>query len=104
MFVASQFLTFYSDLLDKDVVSALALVHQRYSTNTFPSWPLAQPFRYIAHNGEINTLRRNQNNMHARETSLSSELFGDDLEILVRAGRSIPHAIMMMIPEAFGTR
>jgi len=125
MFVAPQFLTFYPDLLDTDVVSALALVHQRYSTNTFPSWPLAQPFRYIAHNGEINTLRRNLNTMHARETSLSSDLFGDDLEklfpiaeskgsdsavfdnvfeLLSQAGRSMEHTTMMMIPEAFGTK
>ncbi len=125
MFVASQFLTYYPDLVDKNVVSALALVHQRYSTNTFPSWPLAQPFRYIAHNGEINTLRRNLNNMHARETSLSSELFGDDLEklfpiveskgsdsavfdnvfeLLTQAGREMEHVTMMMIPEAFGTK
>ena len=121
MFVAPQFLTFFPDLSDRDVVSSLALVHQRYSTNTFPSWPLAQPFRYIAHNGEINTLRRNLNNMHARETSLSSELFGDDLvklfpiaesrgsdsavfdnvfELLSQSGREMEHATMMMIPEA----
>ncbi len=125
MFVAPQFLTFYPDLLDEDVVSAMALVHQRYSTNTFPSWPLAQPFRYIAHNGEINTLRRNLNTMHARETSLSSDLFGDDLkklfpiaeskgsdsavfdnvfELLTQSGREMEHATMMMIPEAFGNK
>jgi glutamate synthase (NADPH/NADH) large chain len=125
MFVAPQFLTFFPDLLDKDVVSSLALVHQRYSTNTFPSWPLAQPFRYIAHNGEINTLRRNLNTMHARETSLSSDLFGDDLqklfpvaeskgsdsavfdnvfELLTQSGREMEHATMMMIPEAFGAK
>ena len=125
MFVAPQFLTFYPDLLDKDVVSSMALVHQRYSTNTFPSWPLAQPFRYIAHNGEINTLRRNLNTMHARETSLSSDLFGNDLkklfpiaeskgsdsavfdnvfELLTQSGRSMEHTTMMMIPEAFGTK
>ncbi len=125
MFVAPQFLTFFPDLQDEDVVSALALVHQRYSTNTFPSWPLAQPFRYIAHNGEINTLRRNMNNMHARETSLSSELFGDDLqklfpivdskgsdsaifdnvfELLIHSGREMEHTTMMMIPEAFGAK
>ncbi len=125
MFVAPQFLTFYPDLLDKDVVSSMALVHQRYSTNTFPSWPLAQPFRYIAHNGEINTLRRNLNTMHARESSLSSELFGEDLdklfpiaeskgsdsavfdnvfELLTQSGREMEHATMMMIPEAFGSK
>ena len=125
MFVAPQFLTFYPDLKDKSMVSALALVHQRYSTNTFPSWPLAQPFRYIAHNGEINTIRRNRNTMHARQASLSSELFGDEIEklfpivaddgsdsavfdnvfeLLTQAGRPMEHATMMMIPEAFGTR
>lgn len=125
MFVGSQFLTFYLDLQNKDVLSALALVHQRYSTNTFPSWPLAQPFRYIAHNGEINTLRRNLNTMHARENSLSSELFGSELgelfpianseasdseifdnvfELLSQSGRSMEHSMMMMIPEAFGSK
>ena len=125
MFVAPQFLTFYPELHDKDVISALALVHQRYSTNTLPTWPLAQPFRYIAHNGEINTLRRNLNNMHARQTSLSSELFGQDLqklfpivesqgsdslvfdnvfELLTQSGRDMEHTTMMMIPEAFGAK
>ncbi len=125
MFVASQFLAFYTELTDPDMVSALALVHQRYSTNTFPSWPLAHPFRYIAHNGEFNTIRRNLNTMHARQASLSSELFGDELkklypiavskgsdsavfdnvfELLVHAGRDMEHAIMMMIPETFGAR
>ncbi len=82
MFVSNQFAAFYPDLLDQDLVSAIALVHQRYSTNTFPSWFLAQPFRLIAHNGEINTLRRNINNMKARESSLSSELFGEDIRKL----------------------
>ncbi len=125
MFVAPQFVTFYPDLAEEDFVSAMALVHQRYSTNTFPSWPLAQPFRYIAHNGEINTLRRNKNNMKARETSLSSEEFGNDLqkmypivqeggsdsaafdnvfELVSRGGRSMEHSMMMMVPEAFGTK
>ena len=125
MFVAPQFVTFYPDLGEEDFVSAMALVHQRYSTNTFPSWPLAQPFRYIAHNGEINTLRRNKNNMKARETSLSSEEFGNDLqkmypivqeggsdsaafdnvfELVSRGGRSMEHSMMMMVPEAFGTK
>lgn len=125
MFVGSQFLTFYLDLQNEDVVSALAMVHQRYSTNTFPSWPLAQPFRYIAHNGEINTLRRNLNTMYARETSLSSEFFGDELqelfpianpessdseifdnvfELLTQSGRTMEHSMMMMIPEAFGSK
>ncbi len=124
MLVAHQFREFYPDLGDEAMESALAVVHQRYSTNTFPSWPLAQPFRYIAHNGEINTLRRNINNMRARETTLESPLFGDELarlfpvvdeggsdsaifdnvfELLVQGGRSMEHAMMMMIPEAFGT-
>ncbi|MDC7234116.1 MAG: glutamate synthase large subunit [Spirochaetales bacterium] len=125
MFVAPQFVTFYPDLGEEDFVSAMALVHQRYSTNTFPSWPLAQPFRYIAHNGEINTLRRNTNNMKARETSLSSEEFGEDLkkmhpivqpngsdsaafdnvfELISKGGRSMEHSMMMMVPEAFGVK
>jgi len=125
MFVSTQFESFYPDLKDRDLSSALAVFHQRYSTNTFPSWYLAQPFRYLAHNGEINTLRRNVNNMHARESSLSSELFGEQiaklgpianpslsdsaifdnvLELLTQGGRSIEHGMIMMIPEAFGTR
>ncbi|MFC1616632.1 glutamate synthase central domain-containing protein [Candidatus Margulisiibacteriota bacterium] len=125
MFVAWQIENFYSDLTDKDFKSIFALVHQRYSTNTFPSWPLAQPFRYIAHNGEINTLRGNINYMKAREGTLSSELFGKDIkkllpiimeegsdsaifdntfELLVSAGRSLEHTMMMMIPEAFGQK
>ncbi|PYR34892.1 MAG: glutamate synthase large subunit, partial [Acidobacteria bacterium] len=110
----------FPDLTDPDMESALALVHQRFSTNTFPSWPLAHPYRYVAHNGEINTLRGNINWMRAREGLLRSPLFGDDLkrilpiireggsdtatfdnvlELLVMAGRSLPHAILMMIPE-----
>ncbi|GBD26069.1 Ferredoxin-dependent glutamate synthase 1 [bacterium HR30] len=113
---------FYSDLRDTRVKSALALVHQRFSTNTFPSWERAHPYRFLAHNGEINTLRGNENWMRAREKMFSSPLFGDDihklrpiieeagsdsakfdnaLELLVRTGRSLPHAIMMMIPEAW---
>jgi glutamate synthase domain-containing protein 2/glutamate synthase domain-containing protein 1/glutamate synthase domain-containing protein 3 len=125
MFVSGQFVTFYPDLAEEDFISAMALVHQRYSTNTFPSWPLAQPFRYIAHNGEINTLRRNKNNMQARETSLSSDEFGTDLnkmypivqeggsdsaafdnvfELLSRGGRTMEHSMMMMVPEAFGSK
>jgi glutamate synthase (NADPH) large chain len=125
MFVARQFLSFFPDLEDERFESALALVHQRYSTNTFPSWPLAQPFRMMAHNGEINTLRRNLNNMTYRQTSISSRLFGDDLrklypvadpegsdsaifdnvfELLSRGGRSLEHSMIMMVPEAFGTR
>ncbi|MBN2408060.1 MAG: glutamate synthase large subunit, partial [Elusimicrobia bacterium] len=125
MFVAPQFESFYPDLTDRDFKSAFALVHQRYSTNTFPSWPLAQPFRYIAHNGEINTLRGNVNYMKAREGTLSSVHFGEDIkklipvvnpsgsdsamfdntfELITMAGRSIEHTMMMMIPEAFGPR
>ena len=120
MLTASQIETMFPDLTDPDVESALALVHQRFSTNTFPSWPLAHPYRYIAHNGEINTLRGNINWMRAREGLLQSDLFGDDLkkilpvireggsdtatfdnvlEFLVMTGRSLPHAILMMIPE-----
>ena len=125
MFVAPQFESFYPDLRDPDFESALAVIHQRYSTNTFPSWPLAQPFRAIAHNGEINTLRGNINKMNARELTMSSPLFGDDilkltpviqagqsdsgifdnvLELLVAGGRTLEHALMMMVPEAFGQR
>ena len=105
--------------------SALALVHSRFSTNTFPSWELAHPYRLIAHNGEINTLRGNVNWIRARESQLASELFGSDmeklvpvirpggsdtavfdnvLELLVLSGRSLPHALMMMVPEAYGGR
>lgn len=111
---------YYPDLQDADLASALALVHSRFSTNTFPSWERSHPYRYIAHNGEINTLRGNINWMHARQSLFASELFGDDLqkiqpiiniegsdslifdnalELLVLAGRSLPHAVMMMIPE-----
>src|SRR5262245_11418106 len=120
MLSANQIETMFPDLVDPDVESALALVHQRFSTNTFPSWPLAHPYRYIAHNGEINTLRGNINWMRAREALCRSSLFGDDLakvlpvtreglsdsatfdnvlEVLVMNGRSLPHAIRMMIPE-----
>ena len=111
---------FFSDLADERFASALALVHQRYSTNTFPSWELAHPFRYLAHNGEINTLRGNVNWMHARESMLASERFGDDikknfpictpgasdsaifdnvLELLIVTGRSLAEAMSMLIPE-----
>ncbi len=124
MFVSTQFLTFYPDLQDEDFTSAVALFHQRYSTNTFPSWYLAHPYRYIAHNGEINTLRRNVNNMNAREASMASDLFGGEiekikpvvnptmsdsaifdnvLELLVMGGRSLDHSLIMMVPEAFGS-
>ena len=120
MLSADQIETMFPDLRDPDVESALALVHQRFSTNTFPSWPLAHPYRLVAHNGEINTLRGNINWMRAREALLESELLGDDLakirpiireggsdsaifdnvlEFLVMSGRSLPHAILMMIPE-----
>jgi len=113
---------FYADLGDERLVSALALVHQRFSTNTFPSWDLAQPFRMICHNGEINTARGNVNWMNARRQSLSSELLGDDLdklwpllpegqsdsasfdnalELLVQSGYPMAQAIMLMIPEAW---
>jgi glutamate synthase domain-containing protein 2/glutamate synthase domain-containing protein 1/glutamate synthase domain-containing protein 3 len=125
MFMAWQLFAYYPDLADERVKSALAIVHQRYSTNTFPNWRLAQPFRCIAHNGEINTLNGNRNWMRAREPKITSEVFGDNigdilpvltpemsdsacfdsvLELLVRAGRSMPHAMMMMIPEAFGPK
>ena len=125
MLSAPQLEGFYPDLADPSCTSALALVHSRYSTNTFPSWELAHPYRLIAHNGEINTLRGNINWMRARESQLRSELFGDDLhkvlpvirpggsdtaafdnvlELLVLAGRSLPHALMMMIPEAYEGR
>ena len=123
MFLADQLFAYYPDLGDDRLTTALCLVHQRYSTNTFPSWELAQPFRMVAHNGEINTLSGNRNRMRARQGDLASEALGDDLtdllpvltdgasdsaqfdqcfELLVRAGRSMPHAMMMMVPEAFG--
>lgn len=111
---------YYQDLTDNSLTSALALVHSRFSTNTFPTWPLAHPYRYICHNGEINTLKGNVNWMRARQGRLNSELFGEDmkklfpivyenqsdsasldnaLEFLVLGGRSLPHAMMMLIPE-----
>ncbi len=120
--MAEQLDRFYSDLGDVDMTSALAMVHSRYSTNTFPTWALAHPYRMLAHNGEINTLRGNINWMHARERQFASEAFGCDLkkilpiviphgsdsatfdnvfEMLVLAGRSPAHTIMMMIPEAW---
>ncbi|MBF0271080.1 MAG: glutamate synthase large subunit [Magnetococcales bacterium] len=122
MFLADQVRAYYPDLSDGTLVSAFAMVHQRYSTNTFPTWGLAHPFRMISHNGEINTLRGNINWMRAREAALASDLFGEDikklfplvpeglsdsasfdraLEFLVISGRSLPHAMMMMIPEAW---
>ncbi len=122
LLLAQQIENFYRELSDPDAVSALCLVHQRFSTNTFPSWQRAHPYRYIAHNGEINTLRGNVNWMHARQSLLSSPLFGDDLkklnpiitpdgsdssdfdnavELLLQAGRSLPHVMAMLIPEAW---
>ncbi len=122
MFLAYQLGEFYLDLADKDFTSAVALVHQRFSTNTFPSWKLAHPYRMTTHNGEINTIRGNVNWMAARQASVKSELFGDDitklwpisfegqsdtacfdnaLEFLVRGGYSLPHAAMMLVPEAW---
>ena len=122
MFLADQVGAYYPDLRDPDFESALALVHQRFSTNTFPTWSLAHPYRMIAHNGEINTLRGNNNWMAARQSSAASPLFGDDieklwpisyegqsdtacfdnaLEFLVQGGYPLAHAVMMMIPEAW---
>ncbi|MBZ5621578.1 MAG: glutamate synthase large subunit [Acidobacteriia bacterium] len=122
LLLAPQIANFYPELRDPEVRSALCLVHQRFSTNTFPTWHLAHPYRYIAHNGEINTLRGNVNWMYARQSILASPLFGNDikklfpiiqpsgsdsaafdnaLELLVMAGRSIPHAMAMLIPEAW---
>jgi glutamate synthase domain-containing protein 2/glutamate synthase domain-containing protein 1/glutamate synthase domain-containing protein 3 len=123
--ITEQLPLYFPDLSDEDYESAITLVHSRFSTNTFPSWPLAQPFRYIAHNGEINTLRGNINWMKARQSLLSSKLFTDDeldkiypylinedkgsdssvldnvIELLTLAGRSLPHVMSMMIPEAW---
>src|SRR5215217_679530 len=115
-----QMAAYYQDLNDGSLTSALALVHSRFSTNTFPTWPLAHPYRYICHNGEINTLKGNVNWMRARQGRLNSDLFGKDLEklypivyeqqsdsacldnaveFLTMGGRSLPHAMMMLIPE-----
>ncbi|HYM56185.1 MAG TPA: glutamate synthase central domain-containing protein, partial [Solirubrobacteraceae bacterium] len=125
MLISYQLAAFYPDLRDERAKSALALVHSRFSTNTFPSWELAHPYRVICHNGEINTVMGNVNWMRARESELRSELFGEDLEkilpvvspgnsasapfdnvleLLLLAGRSLPHAAMMMIPEAYRDR
>ncbi len=122
MLLANEVGVYYKDLQDEDMVSALALVHQRFSTNTFPKWDLAHPFRMIAHNGEINTVQGNINWMAARHESMRSALMGDDLEklwplivegqsdsaafdnaleLLVAGGYSLPHAMMMLIPEAW---
>ena len=122
MLLANQVGKYYLDLQDSSLVSALALVHQRFSTNTFPTWDLAHPFRMIAHNGEINTVRGNVNWMTARHAAMSSKLLGEDLEklwplitegqsdsacfdnaleLLVAGGYSLPHAMMLLIPEAW---
>ena len=122
MLTTMQLPRFFEDLRDERCMSAIAIVHSRFSTNTFPSWPLAHPFRFVAHNGEINTVRGNRNRMHAREAMLaSSHISGDlsrlspictpaasdsasfdqTLELLHLGGRSLPHAVMMMIPEAW---
>ncbi|MFP4522034.1 MAG: glutamate synthase central domain-containing protein, partial [Fibrobacterota bacterium] len=125
MLTGTQLPDFYEDLQNPLFRSPFSLVHQRYSTNTMPTWSLAQPFRYLAHNGEINTLRGNINRMRAREHLLDSPLFGKDiekikpviqengsdsacfdnaLELLVQGGRSLAHSMMMMVPEAWGTK
>ncbi|GDY33509.1 glutamate synthase large subunit [Gandjariella thermophila] len=122
MLTAPQLTTFFPDLTDHRLASAIALVHSRFSTNTFPSWPLAHPYRYVAHNGEINTIRGNRNRMKAREALLASPLipgdlsrlypicsqdasdsasFDEVLELLHLGGRTLPHAVLMMIPEAW---
>ena len=122
MLTSQQVPLYFDDLRDPDYTSHLAMVHSRFSTNTFPSWDRAQPNRFMSHNGEINTLRGNANWMHARQGVLQSDLFGEDLtrlfpviepecsdsgnfdnalEFLYHAGRSLPEAVMMMIPEAW---
>ncbi|MFX0538726.1 glutamate synthase large subunit [Ornithinimicrobium sp. Y1847] len=122
MLTTDQLPAYFPDLLDERYASALAVVHSRFSTNTFPSWPLAHPYRVIAHNGEINTVQGNRNWMNARQSRLASDLFPDELsgalpictpgasdsatfdevlELLHLAGRSLPHAVLMMIPEAW---
>ncbi|THA27889.1 glutamate synthase large subunit [Streptomyces sp. RKND-216] len=124
MLTTGQLEPFFPDLSDRRLTSAIALVHSRFSTNTFPSWPLAHPYRFVAHNGEINTVQGNRNWMRARESQLASDLFGDDaklarifpvctpgasdsatfdevLELLHLGGRSLPHSVLMMVPEAW---
>ncbi|MGZ3687721.1 MAG: glutamate synthase central domain-containing protein, partial [Bdellovibrionota bacterium] len=124
LLLPEQLLPYYTDLGESDYSTAIAVVHSRFSTNTFPAWPLAHPFRFISHNGEINTLRANVNWMRARQGRLHSDEFGADLgdlfpiiqdgqsdsacldnalEFLVRGGRSLPHAMMMLIPEPWGS-
>ena len=122
LLLAPQIARFYRELSDPAVTTALCLVHQRFSTNTFPTWQLAHPYRYISHNGEINTIRGNVNWMHARQSVISSPLFGDDIkkllpivtpggsdsacldnvvELLLHSGRSLPHVMAMLVPEAW---
>src|SRR5579863_10370442 len=122
LLLAPQIADFYKELTDPDLASALCLVHQRFSTNTFPSWQLAHPYRYVCHNGEINTLRGNINWMYARQSVLATPLFGDDMqkllpivvpggsdsamldnavEMLTLGGRSLPHVMSMLVPEAW---
>jgi glutamate synthase (ferredoxin) len=122
LLLAPQITDFYQELLEPELTSAICLVHQRFSTNTFPSWKLAHPYRYICHNGEINTLRGNMNWMYARQSVLASPLFGDDIkkllpiitpggsdsamldnavELLTLSGRTLPHVMSMLIPEAW---
>ena len=120
MLMPAQLDQYYPDLQDPALETAIGVVHSRFSTNTFPSWDRAHPYHYLAHNGEINTLRGNVNWMHARQSMFNSELFGDDikkllpvidangsdsamfdncLELLIQSGRTLPHAVMMMVPE-----
>ncbi|NEE05111.1 glutamate synthase subunit alpha, partial [Streptomyces sp. SID7499] len=123
MLTTGQLEPFFPDLSDRRFASTVALVHSRFSTNTFPSWPLAHPYRFVAHNGEINTVKGNRNWMKARESQLASELFGqaqldrifpvctpdasdsasfdEVLELLHLGGRSLPHSVLMMVPEAW---
>ncbi|MEV5980211.1 glutamate synthase large subunit [Streptomyces sp. NPDC052114] len=123
MLTTGQLEPFFPDLSDRRFATAVALVHSRFSTNTFPSWPLAHPYRFVAHNGEINTVKGNRNWMRARESQLASDLFGQEkidrifpictpdasdsasfdevLELLHLGGRSLPHSVLMMIPEAW---
>lgn len=123
MLTTGQLEPFFPDLSDRRFATAIALVHSRFSTNTFPSWPLAHPYRFVAHNGEINTVKGNRNWMRARESQLASDLFGDKnlerifpictpdasdsatfdevLELLHLGGRSLPHSVLMMVPEAW---
>src|SRR5436190_4334667 len=122
LLLAPQIADFYKELQDPETRSSLCMVHQRFSTNTFPSWQLAHPYRYVCHNGEINTVRGNVNWMNARESTLQSDLFGDDIakvfpvirpdlsdtgsldsavEFLTLGGRSLPHVMAMLIPEAW---